>query len=96
MSDRLPALRSGLCPQCGSERVRSGRRIPGKEGDYGANRIPVTATIAVPLDNYICLDCGYVESYILDRTALNLIEQVWPRVRPKRPDEENASTGADR
>jgi hypothetical protein len=39
------------------------------------------------LDNYLCLDCGYLESYISDRAALNRIEKQWPKV-PRKEDAE--------
>lgn len=72
----------GVCPICGSERVKSGAEVRDKSGLRGANRIPINATRAVPLDNYICLDCGYLESYIADRSILNRIAREWPKVPP--------------
>jgi hypothetical protein len=54
--------------------------VPEKDGDRGANRIPINATFHVPLDNYICEACGYVESFINDRAVLNRIAREWPRV----------------
>jgi hypothetical protein len=73
----------GICPQCASSRIHSGAAIDGKEGLRGGNRIPLDATHYASLDNYVCLDCGYTESYISDRSALNRIEKQWPRVNPK-------------
>lgn len=58
----------------------SGATVRDKAGLRGANRIPINTTHATPLDNYICLDCGYVESYIADRTILNRIAREWPKV----------------
>jgi hypothetical protein len=82
----MPSLKEGICPQCGSERVRSGAAIEGKEGLRGGNRIPINAVIYVALDNYVCVDCGYVESYISDRSILNRIAKEWARVEPKDSD----------
>lgn len=80
-------MKDGLCPVCGNEEVRSGALLSDKDGDYGANRIPLNAVFAVPLDNYVCLDCGHVESYILDRTVLNRIEREWPEVPVQEADQ---------
>ena len=82
----MPSLKEGVCPQCGSERVRSGAAIEGKEGLRGGNRIPINAVIQVALDNYVCVDCGYVESYISDRSILNRIAREWVKVPPKTED----------
>jgi hypothetical protein len=73
----------GICPRCASDNIRSGAAIDGKEGLRGGNRIPLDAQHTASLDNYICLDCGYTESYISDRDALKRIEKLWPKVKPK-------------
>lgn len=79
----LPAsLIDGECPMCGSENIRSGADVMNKEGLRGGNRIPIDIQFAVPVDNYICIGCGYVESYITDRTILTRIEKQWQRVTP--------------
>ena len=80
-ADARPAsLRAGECPSCGSERVHTGADIAGKEGLRGSNRIPIDAQFAVALDNYVCVDCGYLESYVTDRRALNRIQKHWQKV----------------
>jgi hypothetical protein len=78
----MTGLKAGVCPQCGSECIRSGAGIDGKEGLRGGNRIPITILLHIALDNYICVDCGYVESYIHDRGILNRIAREWPKVQP--------------
>lgn len=80
MLDKSPALKDGLCPVCGSRQVKSGQAVADKAGLGGSNRIPINAVFAVPLDNFVCADCGYVESYILDRAVLNRIEREWQKV----------------
>jgi len=62
--------------------VYVGRNMPGQ---YGINAIPLAhgvlnTTVAV-LDNYVCADCGYVESYIADAEKLDYITQHWPKAR---------------
>ena len=77
----------GLCPRCASTRIHSGIELDGKEGLRGSNRIPLDALHYAMLDNYVCLDCGYLESYISDRGALNRIEKQWPKIYPKEDSE---------
>jgi hypothetical protein len=84
MSANSPALKDGLCPICGSTNVKSGEAIEEKAGIGGGNRLPLNDVFAVPLDNFVCVDCGCVETYILDRAMLNRIEREWKKVeRPK-------------
>lgn len=71
---------NGICEQCGSNNVKSGADIEGKEGLHGSNRLPIDSKISVELDNYVCLDCGYMESYISNRSILNRIERKWKKV----------------
>ncbi len=79
-NDNLPSLKEGVCPVCTSTNIKSGTHITEKEGLLGSNRLPINAVFAAPLDNFVCLDCGYLESYILDRAILNRIEREWQKV----------------
>lgn len=79
----MPGLKAGVCSHCGSQQIRSGVAVSGKEGLRGANRIPVDGVLHIALDNYVCLDCGAVESYIGDRGILNRIAREWPKVEPQ-------------
>jgi predicted nucleic-acid-binding Zn-ribbon protein len=74
-------MRKGQCPKCGSADVRSGAQVSSK-GGAGGNAIPITFWSAAPLDNYVCVACGYVESYVGDATKLQKIVENWPRVQP--------------
>ena len=77
-------MKSGQCPKCGSFDVYSGAYVPNKSGGgYGNNTIPVSGGLFdrnVALDNYVCVNCGYVESYISDEEQLQRIAKKWPRV----------------
>ncbi|MFL5733449.1 MAG: hypothetical protein ACJ78Q_09615 [Chloroflexia bacterium] len=76
-------MKSGQCPKCGSFDVRSGAYLPNKQGTYFSNTIPVSGGIyprQVALDNYVCLNCGYLESYISDLEALRRIASKWAPV----------------
>lgn len=72
-------MRSGQCPKCGSYEIYSGAEIHQKEGRDGANTIPVGGLygVQIPLDNFVCLSCGYVESYISDIRGLQNIRAKW-------------------
>jgi predicted nucleic-acid-binding Zn-ribbon protein len=76
-------LRDGLCPKCGSEEVYSGVDAP-QEARH--NSIPIKGNqlwmTFARLSNYVCVSCGYVESYIADERKLEDIARNWPRARP--------------
>ena len=87
MSDKQPGLKAeGICPRCGSQNVKSGAKIEGKEGLHGGNRIAIDKHRLVELDNYVCVDCGYTECYIGDRGILNRIERFWDKVDQKKDE----------
>jgi len=73
-------LKQGKCPKCGSEAVYSGVEVLPKSGPFGSNSIPVTLVSIAALDNYVCTDCGYLESYIADAEKLKEIVKKWPKV----------------
>jgi hypothetical protein len=73
-------MKNGICPKCGSKDVRSGTQWS-RGGTYSSNRIPLGNMVSgAPLDNYVCVNCGYVESYISDERSLREIARYWPRV----------------
>jgi len=75
---------NGICPKCGSIEVYSGANVPLKKNGYGMNAIPIKGTLfptLAALENYVCIQCGYVESYISDRRNLEEIAKHWRRVR---------------
>lgn len=74
--------KSGVCPECRSNRVRDGSHIPFKKGSYAQYAIKVSAAFAAALDRYVCVDCGYVESYVADAAKLERIAENWPGVKP--------------
>lgn len=78
----MTTMRSGICPKCGHATVHSGRDVPAK-ANIG-NTIPIDFRHSVPLDNYVCVTCGYVESYISTPAALHRIETHWPEANAKK------------
>jgi predicted nucleic-acid-binding Zn-ribbon protein len=73
-------MKDGVCPKCGSTEVCSGEHLGyfAKMGSNWANTIPITAWRNAVFDNYVCLNCGYVESYVADDAKLWLIARKWP------------------
>ena len=73
-------VKTGVCPKCQSTEIYSGSDIPLKKGPFGSNAIPVSMTSMAALDNYVCVDCGYVESYVGEGEKLQEIQRKWVRV----------------
>ena len=74
-------MKNNQCSKCGSEEIYSGADVFPKSGPFTSNSIPVSLTSIAALDNYICADCGYVESYIADAHKLKEISQKWQKVK---------------
>ena len=73
-------MKSGQCPKCNCNNVFSGADVSDKKLSMGFNTIPIGSLWKYPaLDNYVCVDCGYVESYISNKKALEYIAKKWPR-----------------
>jgi len=72
-------LKQGKCPKCGSEEVYSGAEVLPKSGPFGSNSIPISIVSIAALDNYVCTDCGYLESYITDTAKLKEIVKKWAK-----------------
>lgn len=76
-------MKSGQCPKCASHEVfcNTNRKFPalntmtlgvGKFGDRYAF-----------LDTYICVSCGYAESYVAKAEDLNYVKEEWASVEVK-------------
>ncbi len=78
-------MKDGICPKCKSNEVFSGADIMLKSGPFGSNSIPVNLTSIAALDNYVCVHCGYVESYVVDSKKLKEISQGWLKAKQPEP-----------
>lgn len=78
-------MKNGKCPKCGSDKVFHGAEIPAKFGPFGSNSIPITMLSIASLDNYVCAECGYLESYVAESTKLKEISKKWPKVKAETP-----------
>jgi hypothetical protein len=73
-------MKNGTCPKCGASDVHAGTEVFPKSGPFTCNAIPIGLTAMAPLDNYVCVACGYVESYIASSQDRASIRRKWPRV----------------
>lgn len=76
-------MKNGQCPRCGAKEVYSGANIPLKSGPFASNAIPVSLTSMAALDNYVCVSCGLVESYIADPDKRREISKNWDKITPE-------------
>ena len=83
-------MKNGTCPKCGSSAIYCGDKVPLKAGPFGSNSIPISLVSIAPLDNYVCADCGYLESYLAVKDNLEEIPAKWRRVGES-PAAEDAS-----
>lgn len=74
-------MKQGKCPKCGSGEVYSGSHIYPKSGPFASNSIPISLTSIAPLDNYVCTECGYTESYVAEAEKLKEIYVKWRKVK---------------
>lgn len=79
-------MKQGKCPKCGSENVYTAEDLPLKSGPFGSNSIPVSLTSMAALDNYVCTDCGLVESYVAEKYMLEKIAKKWKPVNETADD----------
>jgi predicted nucleic-acid-binding Zn-ribbon protein len=70
-------MKDGTCPKCGSTDIRVKR-----DGlaSYGAVYLPIGMFGQARMDVYVCMNCGYVESYVSDSYNLRRIAEKWPRL----------------
>jgi predicted nucleic-acid-binding Zn-ribbon protein len=73
-------MKNGKCPKCGSAQIYAHEDLPLKGGPFGSNSIPISLASMAALDNYVCADCGLVESYVADRERLEEIAEKWAQV----------------
>ena len=81
-------MKNGTCPKCKSESIYCGDKIPLKNGPFGSNSIPVSIISIAALDNYVCTDCGYVESYIAEKDKREEIIESWRSLNASEVEEE--------
>jgi hypothetical protein len=68
--------------------IYSAEDLPLKSGPFGSNSIPISLTAMAALDNYVCVDCGLVESYVAEEYMLKKISQKWRPVNDTADDKD--------
>ena len=76
-------MKTGICSKCNSHEVFSGAGVALKKGPFGSNSIPIGLSSIAALDNLVCAECGYVESFVSDPDKLAEISHKWDRVEPE-------------
>lgn len=79
-------MKQGKCPKCESANIYFAEDLPLKSGPFGSNAIPVSLTSMAALDNYVCVDCGLVESYVAEKYMLEKIAKKWKAVNEAADD----------
>ena len=82
-------MKTGICPKCSSHEVFSGAGIALKKGPFGSNSIPIGITSIAALDNLVCVECGYVESYVSDPDKLMEIARKWDKIESEDVEEKD-------
>lgn len=73
-------MKHGICPRCHCAQVYCSSKLRAETGN--ASSIPLSFLRSISLDNYVCTNCGYVESYVSEPEMLSRIEDIWPQVEP--------------
>jgi predicted nucleic-acid-binding Zn-ribbon protein len=76
-------MKNGKCPRCGSSNIHMRRQgiEYNREMTLGIAIRTNEGGGPIPLDNYVCTDCGYFENYIADPGKLKQIAQQWDQVK---------------
>lgn len=83
----MPDIRDGVCPKCGSREVYANLTLANKRGANDSNTIPINMLQSVALDHFVCVTCGYVESYLTDVIDRRKIAESWNRIGQRQPME---------
>jgi len=73
-------MKNGICPRCQGKEIFDGIGVSYKSGMHQSNTIPVSLFRMATLNNFVCGQCGYVESYIAKEKDLASIKKKWPLV----------------
>ena len=75
-------MKNGKCPKCNSTDIRT------RCGDQGTfdmtipRKVPVGKMSYALVQDYVCISCGYLESFIACRESLQAIVEKWDAVMP--------------
>ena len=75
-------MKSGRCPKCESQEVHAVTTIR----NNFVVPLGMMSVVGSATKLYVCVQCGYVEIYILDGADLPKIAAKWPKVAPTNVD----------
>lgn len=67
-------MKSGKCPKCGSGEIYRGR------AHNQRSALNISLLKYARLEDYVCVGCGFVESYIIGKAKLDDVKRSWTRV----------------
>lgn len=70
---------TGKCPKCASEEIYVDA-TKSRMGRNARDELSVTGLVSVTLTNYVCANCGFTESYILDEQDRERIKRKWQNI----------------
>jgi predicted nucleic-acid-binding Zn-ribbon protein len=70
-------MKNGQCPKCSSSEIY--HKLGGL-ADSGEVGVRMSWMSYLSLDIYICTDCGYVESYAVDKNEFSKLREKWDKV----------------
>ena len=73
-------MKDGQCPKCGAQAVY---RFDGGSPAAPLNAVRLSRAPRVnfaPVDTYVCVNCGYLESYVAHAEKLSYIADHWAQV----------------
>ena len=79
-------MKNGTCPKCNSSNIvmkNMGFLMGAGDAETYLQFWPddKAPSESAECDNYVCLDCGYFESYIVDKASLEILGKKWTRVK---------------
>jgi len=83
-------MKSGKCPKCGSTEVYVDT-MKTKQSRGARDEMSITGLVSVQMTNYVCVECGFTESYIVDELARLRISKKWHHVE-YRPESKHDET----
>ena len=68
-------MTQGKCPKCDSDEIYVKR----ERLNEGISTLCISIWKDTILTNYVCISCGYVESYVTEKKALEQIKKKWDK-----------------
>jgi len=70
-------MKNGKCPKCGNHEIHQG----GERKASGLSVMNISMFSRAFIDNLVCINCGYTESYVMTENKLKEIQNKWPKFK---------------